>query len=279
MTASRLNDQQIAFYNTFGFLKFPGLLKDCIDRITHEFEMIWRRHGGGHHGKAHDGQARSCIVPLIDQSEYLSALLDDPRIDAIGTTLCGDDYCYASSDGNYYVGDTAWHSDTISPQAPYVKVAIYLDPLKRDTGALRVIPGSHLFGDRYADLLHEQVCRSEEVWGIPGRDVPAISLESEPGDVLCFNQNLKHAAFGGGNRRRMFTINFTPRYTEERMEDLRRYISSFARFWIDRVYGEVMIRTAGPKRMRHLEQIMANDGFLAELSRQARETTIEPSRG
>ena len=26
-------------------------------------------------------------------------------------SLLGEDYNYASSDGNYYVGDTKWHSD------------------------------------------------------------------------------------------------------------------------------------------------------------------------
>ena len=36
---------------------------------------------------------------------------------------------------------------------------------------------------------------------------------------------------------------------------------------------------AGPQRMRHLEQVMANDGHMAELARQARERMAEPSRG
>jgi hypothetical protein len=40
-----------------------------------------------------------------------------------------------------------------------------------------------------------------------------------------------------------------------------------------------MIRTAGPERMRHLEQVMANDGHMAALARQAREQMPEPSRG
>jgi hypothetical protein len=77
----------------------------------------------------------------------------------------------------------------------------------------------------------------------------------------------------------MFTINLCQRYPEERLEDLRNYISGAARFWIDRVYGEQMVGNAGPERMRHLEQVMANDGHLAELSRQARETMPEPARG
>jgi hypothetical protein len=277
--SNRLSDQHMAFYAAFGYLHFPGLLSDRIAAISGEFDALFMHKGGGHNGRPHDGKARSCIVPFIDQSEYLSSLLDDPRILMIASSLCGDDFAYTSSDGNYYVGDTGWHSDTISPKYPYVKIALYLDPLTRDTGALRVIPGSHLFGDRYADQVHRQIGRSDEFWGITGKEVPAMALETQPGDVAVFNQNLKHASFGGGQWRRMFTINITSRFTEDRMEDMRNYISSFARFWMDRVYGDAMIRTAGPERMRHLEQIMANDGFLAELSRKARESMPEPSRG
>jgi hypothetical protein len=277
--AMQLTDQQMAFFKTFGYLHFPGLLSDRIERIIAEFEVLFQSKGGGHYGRPHEGKARSCIVPFIDQSEYLSSLLDDPHILAIAASTCGDDFAYCSSDGNYYVGDTGWHSDTISPNYPYVKIALYLDPLTRDTGALRVIPGSHLFGDRYADQVHRQIGRSDQFWNMSGKDVPAAALETQPGDVVCFNQNLKHASFGGGQWRRMFTINFTSRFTEDRMEDMRNYISSFARFWVNRVYGDAMLRTATPERLRHMDQLMANDGFLAELSRKARETMPEPARG
>src|SRR6266496_821023 len=106
--AAKLTDQQMAFYNVFGYLHFPGLLSDCIDTVIDEFEGVFVRQGGGHNGRPHDGLARSCIVPFIDQSAYLSSLLDDPRILAICSSLCGDDFVYSGSDGNYYVGDTGW---------------------------------------------------------------------------------------------------------------------------------------------------------------------------
>ena len=40
-----------------------------------------------------------------------------------------------------------------------------------------------------------------------------------------------------------------------------------------------MIRTAGPERMVHLEQVMENDAHLAELHQELRKTMAEPSRG
>ncbi len=111
-----------------------------------------------------------------------------------------------------------------------------------------------------------------------GRDVPAYAVETEPGDLLVFDQNIKHAAFGGGTRRRMFTLNFTPHYRDEDLGQLRELVSAQARFWIERNYGETLLATAGPARMRHLEQILANEDHLPELARQARERMPEPSR-
>lgn len=274
-----LTDAQVNFFDTFGYLGFPALMADRIEAITREFEAVWEGRGGGHDGRQHDGKARSCIVPFIDQREYLCTLLDDPRILGIAYSLLGDDFNYMGSDGNYYVGDTPWHSDGWHPEMRHIKIAFYLDPVTRDTGCLRVIPGSHRVGDRYADRLQEQVRRSEEHLGVPGADLPAVALETQPGDVLCFNHNTKHAAFGGGDRRRMFTINLCQRFPETRLEDLRNYIGGHARFWIERNYGEAMMRTAGPERQRHLAQVMANDGHLAELSREARARMAEPSRG
>ena len=229
MARTRLTEQQMRTFETFGFLAFAGLLADCIDEIVEEFEAVWRRHGGGHHGRPHDGERRSCLVPFIDQSERLSALIDDPRIHDIVTSLLGEDFNYAGSDGNYYAGDTRWHSDGWNPGRPMsIKLALYLDPLTRDTGALRVIPGSQRAGEPYADLLQERVGDSAAEWGLDGRDLPALALETRPGDVLCFNHNTKHAAFGGGGRRRMFTINCHRRYPEERLDELRQHVSSFA---------------------------------------------------
>jgi len=278
-TDYKLTQQQLDFFHTFGFLSLPGLVADRIDDIIHDYIEVWKTRGGGHNGQPHDGTARSCIPAFIDQHAGLSALIDDPRIRGAAKSLLGDDFNYTGSDGNYYTGDTGWHSDGWNPDMLNIKFAFYLDPLTRETGALRVIPGSHSIGDGYAQKLQDGIGSSAEHWGVSGRDVPALALETTPGDVVCFNHNIKHCAYGGNAWRRMFTINCGQRYPAEKLDDLRNAISGGARFWVDRAYGEAMMSTASPERMRHLEQLMANDGHLAELSRQARETMSEPSRG
>jgi hypothetical protein len=102
----KLSKQQLAHFETFGFLYFPGILADEIDEITLRFENVWAVHGGGHHGRKHDKEQRSALPPFIDQDKYLSAMLDDPRIDGIVSSILGDDHNYTASDGNFYVGDT-----------------------------------------------------------------------------------------------------------------------------------------------------------------------------
>ena len=277
--AHYLTPEQKRFFDAFGYLAFPGLIRDCIGEVTEAFEEVWERSGKSHNGVPHDGSRRSCIVPFPDQHPRLCRLLDDPRIDGIAASLLGDDYNFMPSDGNYYAGDTNWHSDGGDTDILHIKIAYYLDPLTSDSGCLRVIPGSHRFGDSFADGLTQELPHSRDLWGLGGDQIPAQAIETRPGDVVVFNHKTKHAAFGGGGWRRMFTMNLCQRYPEDRVQELRDYLNGVSRFWVERAYGPTMMETAGPQRMRHLEQVMANDGHIAELSRRAREKMDEPARG
>ena len=281
----QISEQQVRFFETFGYLSFPGAFADEAEAISEEFERVWAERGGGHEGREHDHKQRSAFVPFIDQSEYLSALIDDPRIDGVASALLGDDYNYETSDGNFYVGDTRWHSDGFArTKYRFLKFAFYLDPVTAESGCLRVIPGSHHRRDGYANGLHKlmstsRVDQTEEAFGVSGPEVPAVALETQPGDLIMFNQDLKHASYGGGTRRRMFTINVSERFEDEDLGTLRNDVASLVRFWAERAYGEAMVRTAGPDRMVHLEQRMANDDHLPGLVAKAREEMGEPARG
>ena len=182
----RLNQQQLNFFDTFGYLALPGLMADCIDEIIDDFEQVWAERGGGH-----DGQRRSCIVPFIDQHERLCALLDDPRIEGLLASLLGDDFNYSGSDGNYYAGDTQWHSDDYQKEVRHVKIAFYLDHLTRDSGCLRVIPGSHRRGDQYAETL-EANARQSQVR--TAQQLPDRYANRLPGDVPQRHLNTANCA-------------------------------------------------------------------------------------
>jgi hypothetical protein len=89
----------------------------------------------------------------------------------------------------------------------------------------------------------------------------------------------KHASFGGGGKRRMFTMNFCERFPEVQIEQFIQVLGSEARFWIDSVIGSEMRRTASPARWVHLEQAIRADAHLTELHKQKRQEMTEPSRG
>ena len=84
-----------------------------------------------------------------------------------------------------------------------------------------------------------------------------LPLESQPGDLVIFNQGLKHSSWVVAHKRRMFTINCGYRYKEDEIDLLRKEIDLVSRFGEGKVYGDKMIETAGPERLVHLEQALA----------------------
>jgi hypothetical protein len=128
------------------------------------------------------------------------------------------------------------------------------------------------------------------------------------GDVVVFNHNLKHAAFHGGPRRRMFTvrvaiinerarttiklntsrlcgacfllqINLCQRYPVGQEDKLRNYLEGIARFQVWSPYSEIMKATAGPRRMQRLQQVLDNQDHLPALARAVAESGAGPARG
>ena len=253
----QLNEQQLSHFDAFGYLSFPGLMKADIDWITAAFEEVMAI---ANDGKEHDGSQRTSIVPTIDHSERLCTLLDHERILGIAGALLGDDFNYASGDGNFYSGDTRWHADGDYPELFAIKMAFYLDPVGRESGCLRLIPGSHRVDSPWrTEGLRPR--ESEELWGVSPAEIPGdVALESEPGDLVVFDHNLLHASFGGGNRRRMFTINLHKRAkTSAELERVDGYLKGHCPvahgFKIGHMYTDTMLDTAGPGLLAHLEQL------------------------
>lgn len=255
----QITDKQIRFFETYGYLKLTQAFRDDLDWIISEFEQVFVDHN-----LVHDGTKRSMIVPFIDQREKLCTLLDHPVIVNTANALIGDDFNYLGGDGNYYSGDTAWHTDGFHTVGKYIKMAFYLDPVRANTGALRVIPGSHPIDTRWDGRYPGQ---AEELYGIHPREIPAQALETDPGDLLIFNHNVMHASFGGTGFRRMFTLNMC-RYctTLSEIAELEKYINSHARFGMDELHSDVTRRTASPERMRHLQQVREHGAALPALT-------------
>jgi hypothetical protein len=271
----KLTEQQIDFFHTFGYLYFPGLFSaDEAESIIDEFEYTIQNFGGG---KNHDGSKRTMFGGPIEHHPKLCAILDDPRILGVAGGVLGEDFNYAGGDGNYYAGDTGWHPDGSWGQLFSCKIAFYLDPLTRDTGCLRVIPGSQ----RPEHLVRAEGInpnRAEELFGVQPRDFPgSIAVETNPGDLVIFNHDLYHASFGGGTRRRMFTMNLTRNCkTDVDIATLHKYLSvhSAGGYNIDTgagMYFPTILETAGENRMIHLRQIAdMHDEMFPHLARERR---------
>jgi hypothetical protein len=256
----KLSEQQLNFFKIFGYLGFPQLFSKVeIEEIASRFEQTIDRFGGGTN---HDGSRRTMMGAPIEHLPEMCALLDDPRITGIIGGILGEDFTYCGGDGNYYSGDTGWHPDGNGNILNPIKVAFYLDPVGPDTGCLRVIPGSfekeHLINRRKINPNE-----SEKLFGIHRRDFPGnVPLTCTPGDIVMFNHDVWHAAYGGSSRRRMFTLNCHRRAnTPEEFQALKDWLDLHAFGNGSRVaqapkklFTETMLSTASPERMRHLEQ-------------------------
>ena len=197
---------------------------------------------------------------FIDRDEYLSELLDDPRLNNVFSALCGENYNYLGSDANIFDCGTRWHNDSYGSLAKYinVKALFYLEPLTLDNGALRVIPGSHKLGDKFTNTLSKYLIKAddfEQDLGLKDHEIPCQVIPTNPGDVIVFDYRIKHATCYKGNCRRMLSIVASEHFQRE---DLAEFISGqkmTAALGYDTYYQNTILSTASPERMKHLQQL------------------------
>jgi len=255
----QLTQQQQHHFRTFGFLIFRQLFSsDEVASYSREFDAGL----GAWIGDMAAGQAR-VWAPLMDaNTPFITSLIDDPRFADVAEQLLGRPVIGILTDGNYYVGDTAWHPDNRSPIVSALKFTIYADPLDARTGALRVIPGSH------RQPLHGQIERDvEAAFGVRADELPAFTFESTPGDVLVFDQRLWHASFGGSNHRRMGIVDFhddpqTPEEVDEFQKRLRGHYKGFADRWAGHEHYPAYWRSVGGQRHQRWVRRLAELGLL-----------------
>jgi hypothetical protein len=250
-----LSAQEIAHFETFGYLVKRQLFSaDEIAEMSREFDQ---RIQEDLKEKEFSGQKR-LAVSFIDQCPGMWKFLEDDRIHGPMTQFLGPDFTWRGSDANLYVGNTEWHRDAADLELNFtrIKTVFNLDPVGRDSGCLRVIPGSHRspFHDQLRPLNYwrkvqvagegripqsdvEEFAREFNItedaplFGVEPHEVPAVALESQPGDVVFFNCYLYHASFGGRTGRRMFTMTFTVNpTTDEQIALLRKHMELGRKF-------------------------------------------------
>jgi ectoine hydroxylase-related dioxygenase (phytanoyl-CoA dioxygenase family) len=265
---STVTAEHRAHFDAFGFLVVRQLLSPAETvAITAAFDQAL---AAARRGEAFDGEKRQLALGFVEHTPGLRWLLEDDRIFTTVEALLGPGFTWLGSDGNLYVGDTQWHPDAREPTWDTLKVAFYLDPVGKEAGALRVVPGSHRLP------LHEALqplrrYRDEpeaRPFGVAPRDVPSVALESAPGDVVFFNRSIWHASFGGHAGRRMFTHTYVAAPTTEahlaylrrvyqgKCESLRRLSYTQP----ETVYGEAILASDRP-RLRAMTAKLVELGF------------------
>ncbi len=217
-TDATITREQAAFFRTFGYLKLPGVFSGEIGEISAAFDQLFEEFESSRvdmSGVAIHGYGERTMIPaFVDRHPDLARLRTDPRISGIVTPLLGDAAEYRDSDGNIFSCDTEWHCDIFGApmKIQHLKISLYLDPVRAESGAPRVIPGTNHSQSEYARSLRssfgENISHVEDVYGVVARDVPSVVLDSDPGDVLLWDYRTIHASYGGGPRRRLITMNF-----------------------------------------------------------------------
>jgi ectoine hydroxylase-related dioxygenase (phytanoyl-CoA dioxygenase family) len=211
-----LSEQQVRFLRTFGFLRIPGMFADEIEEITDAFEAVFAdaSHYRVEMNETLHRKGRRVMIPaFVDKHPVLARLPHDDRILGIARTFLGDDIEYAQSDGNLAYCPTEWHADTYAAPMTqrHIKISFYLDRLRAESGAIRVIPGTHYWQSPYAVGLRRSfrdVGKTGETFGVESTEIPATVIDSDPGDVLIWDFRIIHASFKGFDRRRYFSVNF-----------------------------------------------------------------------
>lgn len=183
-----LTSRSVDAFRTFGFVVLrrwfePNSLAAEIDRVMAN---------GLSSDVSRGGDIRFQYVPMMTAETPVSlALLD--RAEAVATALLGGPVLPTRAKGVRYFGDTPWHTDPDSALAS-VGFLAYLEPVGVESGALRVLPGSHHpeFGE---------AVRAMGSAGLTGLPLPYYVVATEPGDMILLDEHLFHASLGGGIRR------------------------------------------------------------------------------
>ena len=226
-----LKPEQLAHFDTFGFLLFPqAFTKAELETIVSDGEKVWAAAAGTDEDKPEDVHCS----PFLERHPSLARLVEDDRLCRPVEQLVGTGFVWGGSEGAWCKPGVEqahhWHSDRVGEiDLDYVrlKYMIYLQPMRREEGALRVLPGSHrstLHRDLASKLAPGKGRLAENGFGVRGDQLPSYALEVEPGDLVLFNHYLFHGVYGKRGNRRYIALKYAaaPR-TEAQYEALRRH--------------------------------------------------------
>ena len=224
--------QQKAFFDTFGYIRIrKQFSSDEMEALSREVDKLFEeQRGGGPPTGQNEG-----VSNIIEKGEVGTRMVVDDRIFGTVEGLLGPGFIWNGGGGSLSFkspsgsGEFRWHTDRPNePHATTYSFHLYLDKLRADTGALRVIPGSHK-PSLFDDLLpvNEQAADSSmKVYGLSPTDMPQAVIESDPGDIVFFSQKIYHSVYGMQPGRRYLKLRFAAwPETDEQIASFMRYDS------------------------------------------------------
>ena len=225
-----ITPQQNARFQTFGFIHLPQQFSaEEMEAVTREADSLWEdQRGGG----PPTGQ-NQVIIDIVEKGEVMTKMLVDDRIWGTVEALLGPGFVWNGSGGSLsFSGVTGkgvhhWHTDRPNePHANTYGFHLYLDKVTADTGALRVIPGSHKpsLHDELLYLNEQADDTSMRLFGLGPTDMPGVAIESDPGDIVFFSQKIYHGVYGMQSGRRFLKLRFAGKLeTDEQIVSFMRY--------------------------------------------------------
>ena len=181
---------------------------------------------------------------LRPDTPYMASMMEETVFLKIAHQLLGQNAIGSFSASNSFSGDrTDWHPDAHQPHWKGLKFAVCLQSVDKNSGALRLIPGSH------KESLHSEFKRiplKESIHNPNKRDlgiedIPAYISKVDPGDIIIFDNHIWHASYGGGKDRRLVTMGYFRMPTTQKEE-----IAVFKQ-----VEAEIETRKTFPLLVRH----------------------------
>lgn len=226
-----LTKEQVEYFECFGFLHLRQAFSNAeVEEITDAAEEIFDAELGQLVGEEYGD-----VDYIVERHPRLTQLVTDARIYEPVRQLLGDDFLWSGSEGKRGIPPSLkshhWHADRPGDvEAGYkrVKIMLYLDPMTKETGAFRVIPGSHRPGFNASLMSFTDVHAGENprFFGMEGADVPCHAAETKPGDIVMFHHSLYHAVYGKRGARRYIALKFvTPPVGDEQILSLQKYSS------------------------------------------------------
>ena len=215
-----LDEGQLASFEAFGFVVLKPFSKAEVAAIVEETAGLFAATVRPRVTALHRACSSVQVQHSVERSEMLTRLFaEDSRVAGAVAQLLGSDFVFSGSElerageGSHHdpaalkeagvpphYNEHGWHSDRQGRREiefPRLKLMCYLTSTQAETGALRLLPGSHRapFHHTLAKLqqTHPQLTCTEEwaaaTFGCVGSALPAFTFEAEPGECILFNQS------------------------------------------------------------------------------------------